>query len=632
MLSEYVKPSPADTDDAVVVDYGNLQPGQWMQNGFVFGSGPVLPGEIWIGEDAGVFEIEAYGAARRDPVWNGLKAAAETQSVEYDSDQKAGRIDWIQAGRTIRTPTFTVSDRGKVFLRVQGKANVYAAVSSHRMIAGPLHKGLIKRFDTKGKLQWVAHDLRRYKGLRAHLEITPADGRPFRLLAVTHDNSAYPDTDPAWPILVSGKPLKSPQDLAAAYQDTWKDALENFVAGRIATERLPRHNAAIVSWLVQNRQLFFDRESAAEKAIATAAADWQSARREIAATIKRESRLAPAMWEGDAENERLLIRGNWKNAGPAVPRRLLEVLEGKRDATPSVGSGRLELARQMVDPVINPLTPRVAVNRVWHQLFGRGIVRSVDNFGVLGTPPTHPELLDHLATEFVADDWSIKRLIRRVMLSRTYQLSSRPASELAARIDPTNRLLHRQRVRRLEGEAIRDSILAISGRLNLVMYGRSVPVHITRHMKARGLPKESGPRDGAGRRSVYLEVRRNFLSPFMLAFDTPIPFNTIGRRNVSNVPSQALILMNDPFVVDQARSWAARLLKDGTADPHQRITTAYETAFARPPNEIEIASAIKFLQQQAAQYGDDKDWKEHERAWADWCHILWNVKEFIYRS
>jgi hypothetical protein len=468
--------------------------------------------------------------------------------------------------------------------------------------------------------------------LRAHLEITPADDRPFRLLAVTHDNSAYSDTDPALPILVSGKPLKSPQDLAAAYQDTWKDALENFVAGRIATERLPRQNAAIVSWLVQNRQLLLDRESAAEKAIATAAADWQSAQREIAATIKRESRIAPAMWEGDAENERLLIRGNWKNAGSAVPRRLLEALDGKQHPTPTVGSGRLELARQMVDPGINSLTPRVAVNRVWHQLFGRGIVRSVDNFGVLGTPPTHPELLDHLATEFVADEWSIKRLIRRVMLSQTYQMSSRPDNELAERIDPTNRLLHQQRVRRLEGEVIRDSILAISGRINLDMYGRSVPVHVTKFMKARGQPKRNGPRDGDGRRSVYLEIRRNFLSPFMVAFDAPIPFNTIGRRNVSNVPSQALILMNDPFVVEQAGLWASRLLKEESADPRRRITMAYETAFARPPSEQEIATAIAFLQQQAAQYGGDQDWQQHQRAWADWCHVLWNVKEFIYRS
>ena len=146
---------------------------------------------------------------------------------------------------------------------------------------------------------------------------------------------------------------------------------------------------------------------------------------------------------------------------------------------------------------------------------------------------------------------SIKRLIRQLVLSSSYQMSS-AVDPAAVVVDPANTLLHHARVRRLEGEVIRDAMLAISGRLDESMFGQSIPVHLTEYMKARGLPETSGPLDGAGRRSIYIAVRRNFIAPMMLAFDTPIPFTTIGRRNSSNVPSQALILLNDPLVAQQA--------------------------------------------------------------------------------
>ncbi|MDH3717970.1 MAG: PSD1 and planctomycete cytochrome C domain-containing protein, partial [Planctomycetota bacterium] len=483
------QPSAPNTNSAsLIVDYGNLQAGQWMQNGFTFGLRPVQPGEFQIGDLPGEVRVEVYGAARRNPIWDGLTVAPETQEMsDKGPTDFRDKPDWVQAGRTLRTPTFEVSDQGKVFLRVSGKANVYAAVTSHRMIKKPLHTSLLSKFDTKGKMQWVTNDLSRYKGLQAHLEITPVDGREFRLLAVTHNKPANPDPDPSLAVLTMRNRSASLSALADAYQRTLTEVAERLAEGSIATGPHPREHAILANWLMQNRQLMATRESVAERTVAAVAAGWKADRAEIAVRIKKESRIAPAMWEGDAQNEQLLIRGSWKNPGPEVPRRLLAALDGKQHPAPAVGSGRLELARQMVDQRQNPLTPRVAVNRVWHHLFGQGIVRSVDNLGVLGTPPTHPQLLDHLASQFVADGWSVKRLIRRLLLSQTYQMSSRPVNEVAERIDPTNQLLHRQRVRRLEGEAIRDSILAISGRLDLAMYGGSVPVHITRHMKARGL-------------------------------------------------------------------------------------------------------------------------------------------------
>jgi hypothetical protein len=288
------------------------------------------------------------------------------------------------------------------------------------------------------------------------------------------------------------------------------------------------------------------------------------------------------MWDGTPLDENLLIRGNYRTAGPIAPRRTLEAFQesGVRSQE-SAGSGRLELAHGLVDRR-NPLVSRVIVNRVWQHLMGRGIVPSVDNFGVLGEAPTHAELLDYLSQEFMDDGWSIKRLIRRIMLSSTYRMASgghqppemqKPGAGSQSpgqAADPQNLFYHRQNLKRLEGEALRDAVLAVSGRLEPSLYGPSVPVYLTPFMQGRGRPKETGPLDGNGRRSIYIAVRRNFLSPMMLAFDTPIPFTTIGRRNVSNVPAQALILMNDPFIAEQSRVWARTLLAARPASPRVR--------------------------------------------------------------
>ena len=200
---------------------------------------------------------------------------------------------------------------------------------------------------------------------------------------------------------------------------------------------------------------------------------------------------------------------------------------------------------------------------------------------------------------------------------------------MSATADPENRLFHRQNVRRLEGEVLRDSILAVSGRLDGAMYGPSVPVYLTPFMQGRGRPKESGPLDGTGRRSIYVAVRRNFLSPMMLAFDTPIPFTTIGRRNVSNVPAQALILMNDPFVAEQSRHCAHSVLADSINTTADRIRQMYLAAFSREPTPTETAAASGFLNQQAREYGVSPKNDEDERIWTDLAPILFNVKEFL---
>jgi hypothetical protein len=178
--------------------------------------------------------------------------------------------------------------------------------------------------------------------------------------------------------------------------------------------------------------------------------------------------------------------------------------------------------------------------------------------------------------------------------------------------------LHHFRLMRLEGEAIRDSMLAVSGRLDSTLGGPPVPVHLTPFMEGRGRPGESGPLDGRGRRSIYLSVRRNFLSPFLLAFDMPIPFSTVGTRMVSNVPAQALILLNDPFVHEMAHAWGKAIAaKPGTID--EKIAMMYRQAFARMPSEEELKACRAFLPNEP-----------NDAAWGELAHGLFNVKEFRF--
>jgi len=336
------------------------------------------------------------------------------------------------------------------------------------------------------------------------------------------------------------------------------------------------------------------------------------------------SRRAMAMCDGTPENERVFIRGNHKSLGTEVPRRFLEAVAGREPIAGSDRtSGRLSLAQSIVKPD-NPFVARVMVNRIWQHHFGRGIVASPDDFGVQGQRPTHPELLDWLAKSFIDNGWSMKKLHRELVLSNTYRMSSNlePASEEK---DPQNRLWHRMPIQRMEAEVIRDSLLMISGRLNPAMEGPGPLPHLTEFMVGRGRPG-SGPLDGNGRRSIYLNVRRNFLNPMFLAFDYPIPFSSMGRRSVSNVPAQALAMMNNPFIIQQAELWGKRVLSVPGRSPRDRIVDMVETAFARTPTDTELTELLGFVQEQGREFGSVDD----PRVWANVAHVLVNLKEFIF--
>ena len=218
-----------------------------------------------------------------------------------------------------------------------------------------------------------------------------------------------------------------------------------------------------------------------------------------------------------------------------------------------------------------------------------------------------------------------------MVLSSAYRMASRDVDIKAATLDPDNRLLHRMPVVRLEAEAIRDAILAASGRLSERLDGPSVPVHLDEFMTGRGRPRVSGPLDGGGRRSIYLAVRRNFLNPMFLAFDYPATGTTTGRRGTSNVPAQALALLNNPFVSQQCDVWAKRVaghaerLSSSQAEK-SLVETLYETAFGRPPTIAEQTAARSFLEAQQRKRPSAEPWA----ACSDLCHVLVNVKEFIY--
>jgi hypothetical protein len=284
----------------------------------------------------------------------------------------------------------------------------------------------------------------------------------------------------------------------------------------------------------------------------------------------------------------------------------------------------LELAQRLIDPQRNPLIARVIVNRIWKHHFGEGLVKSVDDFGRMGEAPSHPELLDYLAERFVREGWSIKKLHRELVLSRTYRQASRNDDPNIAKFDPQGRLLSRMPVRRLEAENIRDAILAVSGQLKLEPREAGVLPYLTPLMQGRGRPTASGPLDGDGRRTIYLSVRRNFLPPLLAAFDYPTPFTTIGRRSVSNVPAQELGLMNDPFVVEQAKHWAEKMLKE-TKSADDRLDKMFLSVYARKPSAEEKTLLLHFVQEQMA-----KDHFKELQVWTNLAHALICAKEFIF--
>ena len=533
---------------------------------------------------------------------------------------------WHSAGSStrlagaLRSPTFDVK-HDFIHIRAMGHgAQIRIVINNLQIIRGPLHGGLVHTVNSK-KPTWHKFDLSRWKGHRAYVELLQDGGNDNFIatdLVVLHNGQL--------PVKFNQQPNESSLSYLGSYSSLTSLA-EKFEKSLIHTFHRWYNGSAdssdidLLNFLLSNQLL-----KTAEN-VQISLSDYVK----LEKLIPKDQRVV-AMTDGPNRPGVVYVSGDYRQEGASISSRFLEVLSQSTLPFNSEGSGRLELAESIISEE-NPLTARVMVNRIWHHLFGRGIVPTVDNFGHMGQEPSHPQLLDYLAHQFVHNKWSVKSVIREIVLSQVFQISSNQSAE-SKLIDPTNKLLQAMNVRRLESESIRDGMLAVSGRLNLEMYGPSVKVHLTPFMIGRGKPNESGPLDGNGRRSVYIEIRRNFLPAMMLTFDMPTPFATIGSRNRSNVPSQALTLMNDPFVMDQAKFWAKKILLNQQTEREKQIQEIFEKALSRSPSPEEIEMASEILKKQVSLYssihGTSSEKDIYLQSWTDLTHAIFNLKEFIY--
>lgn len=329
-------------------------------------------------------------------------------------------------------------------------------------------------------------------------------------------------------------------------------------------------------------------------------------------TAPKRDTAVSVVEEKNIADLRVHVRGSVKNLGDKVPRGFLQVATyGELSPMPANQSGRRELADWLTDKS-NPLTSRVMVNRAWHWLFGNGLVRTTDNFGTTGEKPSHPELLDHLALEFMNDGWSVKRLVRRLVLSHTYRVSTDvEAANLTA--DPENRLFSRMNRRRLDAECLRDAILQMAGKLDLRSSGPTFDL---------SLSSDFSFQQKDVRRSIYSPAFRNAPPELFDIFDAADPSIVTGRRNVSTVAPQALFLMNHPFVIEHSKNTAERLLAGPAESEDARVLSAYRTVLGRAPTETEATIARKFL----ASAPNDSD------RWARLIQSLFGSIEFRYSN
>ena len=419
----------------------------------------------------------------------------------------------------------------------------------------------------------------------------PQDELKTALLFAPAENAPQPETE--WPVL-------------------WRKACERAVDHWVQDKALPEE-VSLLNWLISSG-LIRNRLESLPDPLKGLAADY----RRLEESLPKFQRAATLAEEGSGFDAPVQRRGSPDAPGEAVARRYLEVVRGA-NGTPVGTSARLSLARDLTSPQ-NPLTARVMVNRMWRWIFGQGIVGTVDNFGVMGEKPSHPELLDHLATYFVEQGWSAKELVRYLVTTQAYQTES-TASVDAQKKDPANRLLSHMPLQRLRAEAVRDSLLAVSGQLNPQMYGYTGP------------PAYDG---GGGppnlRRGIYQYIKREAQNHLMVMFDAPEPSRGTGSRESSNVPGQSLLLLNNPFVHQQAKAWATRELQcSKNLSLEQRVERLFAEALGRTPSQGESQSLVEFIQNQAAAY--ELPYTAHgtdPRLWTDVCHVLMNTKEFLY--
>lgn len=581
--------------------------------------GNLPPPETWLRYGAGVDGPSRLGEFRIEPAGDRfitrLLPAGIHSNLLVASD-----------GAVLHSPRFVVeNDSIRLLVAGEGQARVRLVVRNF-----PRDQRLLYPAATleRGSPEWITLSTKYWRGEEAHLEIATAGDLPvekvdgtrswFSLMAVDTSNGEPPAVGLPPASLFTFLPVDDPDiiadppadtaALAALYQQAVRPAIAAWRDGT-ATDREVRLLDALLDIDA------FPTDVATVADAAEPIARYRTLDSGLASPVR-----APGVVEGTVFDQPLYVRGNHKQPADPVQRRFLEAIDPRPFAANE--SGRRELADRLVASD-NPLTPRVFVNRTWHHLFGRGIVATVDNFGQMGDLPSHPELLDFLASQFVAptagnlpgppaSPWSLKSLVRLLATSRAFRLAVQP-SESARRLDAANTLVSHARLRRLEGESIRDALMAVSGRLDRRRFGPSDP-------------------GGTSRRALYIGVIRNQPDPFLSAFDPPSTQSTQGRRDESHVPAQALVLMNSPFVKDLATKRAERLVAECRDVPtDQRVERLFVEMLGREPTAAERAASLAWIEDLAKQHGIGSETvAAHAPLWTDVVHALFNTEEFIH--
>jgi hypothetical protein len=527
-----------------------------------------------------------------------------------------------------------------VSLRVAGgsSAHVRLIQNNFQQMENVAHLNKVAHFDSRFPT-WVTVPVGHqasWQGRRSYLEILTKDdvahfrrsetgNKPYQLLVndatgrswfgvdqiVEHQTPGAPENDLHLSLrLAPTSPEWNAETLAAHWRKESDAALDRW--GRNAANA---DDVDLLNWLLEHGAL--------RNQLAQLPGDMQKLAEQYRAhesAVPRFQRASAIVAEGTGFDSPVHRRGSPDSPGEKAPRRFLEVIHGAEGYT-SGSQARLELAHDLTSPQ-NPLTARVMANRVWRWVFGQGLVATVDNFGVMGEAPSHPELLDYLATYLVEHDWSVKALIRHLVTSRAFQAQS-IASAKAQQVDPANRLLSHMPVQRLRAEAVRDSILAVSGTLDQTMFGYTGPANQS-ESAAVAHPKL--------RRGVYQYIRREALDHMMIMFDAPEPSRTQGDRETSSVPGQSLLMLNSALVHEQATAWAAKDMKLRKGySTEQRIEHLFAKALGRQPSSAEVQSLVEFIDDQAEAYALPSAARgSDQRLWTDLCHVLINAKEFLY--
>lgn len=566
---------------------------QWLRTGTGAPANTAAPGEFWI-EPTG---DRAIGAVYPSGVYSHLLSNKHSAIIQ--------------------SPRFKVTSKYISLRALGGKLSTAQLIlENYSVPRGGIYG---QRWSPKkDEMDWVTWDVTYWQGFSAYIEFAGArDVTLFQLDPEDGRKKPRPEIDP------EGRSWFGAQQVV--FHDSKERPPAEAVEGgslRAAVEAWRDNRATDAQAWQINQALQQGKLSASPKPAADLIAEYRRLEAEVPTAHR-----GPGVLEEAPAPQRLLVRGNHKNLGEPVPQRYITALASK--TFPDAHLARLRLAEEVTDPK-NPLTARVMANRIWQWMFRRGVVRTVDNFGKLGEPPADPELLDWLAQRFINEGWSIKKMVRMLALSQAYRMSSAAPAE-AKQADPANAMTHHVSLRRLEAEELRDSVLTIAGDLDAKMYGPAIPVYYAHDTGKTKGDRPKGPLDGAGRRSVYLEIRRNATNPFLEAFDVPKPSITRGERDVTNVPAQSLALLNSPFLIEQCERWAKSLTADGATQLNDRIARVWFRALGRAPETWEIETSAQLIADLAREHAvAPESVMDSVPVWRDYTHSLFNLKEFLY--